>query len=779
MKRDTVLSKRRDPIILLTVALVLNMAALLWLGWHVHRFLNEAATTTERDSRIEELRAVMGHLDEVLTMSARMAAATGDLRWEERYRRFKPQLDAAIKEARRYARDGPRATAVARIEAANAKLAEMESRAFNLVRHGRADQARALLLSDEHETQKRLYARGMLWFHPRRCCLRLLQLRGMIVHMDEVLTMSARMAAASGDLRWEERYRRFEPKLDAAIKEAVAIAPEVQSAEAAATTDAANIALVEMENRAFDLVRRGRADEARAVLFSDEYETQKQVYAKGMTDFGSGLATAAATTLEWGFRRALFHLVLAFVPIPFALVSWLAVLRATRKWRSALTESNRGLAGQAEELTRLNQALDRKVAERTAELSNANEGLKREIADRKRAQEALAESEERYRSLTNDVLDSSAVGIFILDADFKVAWVNRSLERYFGLRREAIIGKDKRTLIRERIKDVFEDPDTFVQKVFATYDQNTYIENFVCHVLPEGDREDRWLEHWSQPIRTGLYAGGRIEHYADITERKQPEAGLQRSNAELQEFAYMASHDLQEPLRMVSSYVQLLEQRYAEALDDDAREFIGYAADGAKRMAMLINDLLAYSRVGTRVKPRDPVDCEGVLEDILANLEVTIKESGARVTHDPLPQVMADEGQLARVLQNLVGNALKFCDQAPEVHVSAEKTDGQWRLAVRDNGIGIAPDQRENVFVVFQRLHRRDEYAGTGMGLAISKRIVERHGGRIWVDSEPGKGSTFTFTIPERKEAENEHEHGHGDGAHQAVACPAGGDSAG
>ena len=214
-------------------------------------------------------------------------------------------------------------------------------------------------------------------------------------------------------------------------------------------------------------------------------------------------------------------------------------------------------------------------------------------------------------------------------------------------------------------------------------------------------------------------------------------------------------------------------------MDDDAREFIGYAADGAKRMAMLINDLLAYSRVGTRVKPFAPVDCEALLEDILANLEVTIKESGARVTHDRLPQVMADEGQLARVFQNLIGNALKFCDQAPEVHVSAEKTDGQWRLAVRDNGIGIAPDQRENVFVVFQRLHRRDEYAGTGMGLAISKKIVERHGGRIWVDSEPGKGSTFTFTIPERKEAENEHEHGHGDGAHQAVACPAGGDSAG
>jgi len=368
--------------------------------------------------------------------------------------------------------------------------------------------------------------------------------------------------------------------------------------------------------------------------------------------------------------------------------------------------------------------------------------------ERKRGDDALAESEARYRSITDDVLDSSAVGMIILDADFKVVWVNRSLERYFGLRREEVIGKDKRALIRERIQYTFEDPAAFARKVLATYRDNTYIENFVCHVLPGGGRDERWLEHWSQPIRTGLYAGGRIEYYTDITDRKRAEEALARSNAELEQFAYVASHDLQEPLRMVTGYVEMLQRRYKGRLDADADDFIAFAVDGARRMAALINDLLAYSRVTTRGKAFEPTDCETVLERVLSNLEVAISETGAVVTHDPLPTVMADGVQLARVFQNLVGNAIKYHGpEPPRVHVWAERDDGTWRFAVRDNGIGIAPEHQERIFVVFQRLHGRGEYDGTGIGLAISKRIVERHGGRIWVESQPGKGSTFYFTL--------------------------------
>jgi light-regulated signal transduction histidine kinase (bacteriophytochrome) len=242
----------------------------------------------------------------------------------------------------------------------------------------------------------------------------------------------------------------------------------------------------------------------------------------------------------------------------------------------------------------------------------------------------------------------------------------------------------------------------------------------------------------------------------EIEERKRAEEELAcraeelaRSNAELQQFAYVASHDLQEPLRMVASFTQLLGQRYKGKLGADADEFIGYAVDGAHRMQVLVNDLLAFSRVGTRDKEFTAADCEKVLQTVLANLQKTLEESSGQVTHDPLPTVRGDETQLLQVLQNLVGNALKFHGaEPPRVHVSAQQIKGEWRFSVRDNGIGIDLQHAERIFLLFQRLHTRAEFPGTGMGLAITKKIVERHGGRIWVESEPGKGSTFYFSLP-------------------------------
>jgi len=289
-------------------------------------------------------------------------------------------------------------------------------------------------------------------------------------------------------------------------------------------------------------------------------------------------------------------------------------------------------------------------------------------------------------------------------------------------------------------------------------------------------RSERHFTKQDQDIAVNLanQAAIAIENARLYQELKESAAELERSNQELQQFAYVASHDLQEPLRMVASYTQLLARRYKGKLDSDADEFIAYAVDGASRMQQLINGLLTYSRVGTKAKDLEPTDCKAVFERTLDNLQKAVEESGAKVTHDPLPTVMADRMQLGQLLQNMIGNAIKFHgEEPPRVHLSAEKIENSairipqslrgvgpsgpeaemkkgWVFSVRDNGIGIDPEFAERIFIIFQRLHNRREYPGTGIGLAVCKKIVERHGGRIWVESKPGKGSTFYFTIPDR-----------------------------
>ncbi len=226
-------------------------------------------------------------------------------------------------------------------------------------------------------------------------------------------------------------------------------------------------------------------------------------------------------------------------------------------------------------------------------------------------------------------------------------------------------------------------------------------------------------------------------------------ADLERSNQDLQQFAYVASHDLQEPLRMVSGYVELLERRYRGKLDADADEFIGYAVDGAERMRRLISDLLKFSRVGEEVRFQE-FPLEDALDDALMNLKRAVEDAGASVSYHELPRVHGDRNLVTQVFQNLIGNAIKFRGEKPmRIEVSVRREEAAWLVSVEDNGIGIDPAHAERIFRIFQRLHGRDDYPGTGVGLAICRRIVERHGGRIWFDSEPGAGTAFRFTLPD------------------------------
>lgn len=274
------------------------------------------------------------------------------------------------------------------------------------------------------------------------------------------------------------------------------------------------------------------------------------------------------------------------------------------------------------------------------------------------------------------------------------------------------------------------------------------------------DNQGKWRRFHSRDVVFHRAADGSpvqiLGVAVDIHERwhsqnalKQAALELARTNSELEQFVYIVSHDLQEPLRMVTGYLGLLAERYKDRLDEDANDFIDYAVDGANWMFRLINDLLHYSRVTTHGKPFEKISAEKLLEQALAILQVTIRENQAIITSDSLPVIMADKVQMVQLFQNLVGNAIKFrSEKRPEISIRVERRQDEWLFSVQDNGIGLDPRQADRIFLIFQRLHTRDEYPGTGIGLALCKKIVERHGGRIWVESRPGQGARFFFTIP-------------------------------
>jgi PAS domain S-box-containing protein len=370
----------------------------------------------------------------------------------------------------------------------------------------------------------------------------------------------------------------------------------------------------------------------------------------------------------------------------------------------------------------------------------------RDISVRKKAERVLAQMEGKYRGL----LEAAPDPMVVVNQDGEIVLLNLQAEKQFGYRRNELLG--------QKVKNII--PEGFAERLIADglrSAEDALAQHIGTGIELSGRRKDRTefpIELMLSPLggAEGILVTAAIR---DISVRKAAEADLlhkveelNRSNEELGQFAYIASHDLQEPLRMVASYTQLLSRRYKGKLDSDADEFITFAVDGATRMQRLIQDLLAYSRIGTKGKELLSTSSEDALRHALSNLRGAIEESSALVTHDPLPDVLADEMQLVQLFQNLVGNAIKYQNSGtPRIHVGAMNGGKQYKFSVQDNGLGIDPQYFERIFGMFQRLHKREEFAGTGIGLAICKKIVERHGGQISVESQPGIGSTFRFAL--------------------------------
>lgn len=415
--------------------------------------------------------------------------------------------------------------------------------------------------------------------------------------------------------------------------------------------------------------------------------------------------------------------------------------------------------------------------------------LQEENAARMQAQEVLVRQAAELRDQAQ-LLDLARDAIIVHRLDGTIVFWSQGAADQYGWTRDEALGQITHQLFKTEFPHSLEE-------IMSTLERTGFWEGELGHIRKDGQRIVVASRHVLKP-GSDTRPPGILEINNDITERKHTEEALRRahddlelrvqertselkqsndllkleiqerkrteaalarrseelsrSNAELEQFAYVASHDLQEPLRMVSSFTQLLARRYSDVFDAKAREHTGYVVDGAKRMQMLIQDLLAYSRVGTQTKALAPTDFAIIVRTAINNLREAIAESGAKVTYNSLPTLPADDTQMVQLFQNLIANAVKFRgEQSPRIEITAEQAEGNWKFAVKDNGIGIDPRYSDRIFMIFQRLHNRREYPGTGIGLALCKKIVDRHGGKIWVESEPGQGSTFLFTLPEHR----------------------------
>jgi len=503
-----------------------------------------------------------------------------------------------------------------------------------------------------------------------------------------------------------------------------------------------------------ELIKGYRADEIVGQHFSRFYPKEDVERGKPERELATAAAEGRFEDEGWRVRKDGSRFVANVIITPVrddasqlcGFVKFTRDITERKRAEEELKSSNEEMQSVNEELRSTSEELETS----NEELKSSNEEMQSVNEELRSTNEELETSREELRAASRysrTLIETSLDALVTISAEGEITDVNTATEKITGLSRERLIGSD--------FSDYFTEPEMAragYLKVFAEGQVTDYplavrhTSGAITEVLYNAS-----VYRNEQGNVLGVFAAAR-----DITDRKRAEdklrgvrAELERSNKDLEQFASTASHDLQEPLRMVASYTQLLGERYEGQLDEKAKKYIAYAVDGAIRMQRLVNDLLTYSRVSTRGNPIEPTDSHSILGEAIRNLATTIEESKAIVTNEELPMVRADASQLVQLFQNLLANAIKFRgEDFPRVHVSAQDEGCEWVFSVRDNGIGIDRQYADRIFVIFQRLHTRQEYPGTGIGLAVCKRIVERHGGKIWFESEPGKGSTFFFTVP-------------------------------
>jgi PAS domain S-box-containing protein len=572
---------------------------------------------------------------------------------------------------------------------------------------------------------------------------RISQLRGTIIHLDEVLTMSARMAAATGDLTWEARYHEYEPMLEAAIKEAIASAPQTYAGDTAAKTNAANIKLVEMEKRAFELVRQHRAQDARTLLFSNEYESQKQIYAEGMKRFAELLYDSHAESLAAERRRAYWNITLGMIVTVILLIGWLFVLRTIQAWRTTLRGAH--------------DALETRVRQRTAELAVANEGLQREVAERMRAETALRASEMKFRTL----YDSSQDAIMVLTPQEGFLAGNPAALKLFGCEdEEEFTSCTPADLSPEYQADGTRSTEK-AQEMMAIAMRNG------SHFFEWTHRRKDGAQFFATVLLTRVVMEGHEYLQAtvrDITDQKRAAEALQAAkeaaevaNRAKSDFLANMSHEIRTPMNAIIGMTELV---LDTSLAPSQHEYLKMVRESANSLLTIINDILDFSKIeaGKLDLEETSFSLRERVGDVMKSLALRAHAKGIelawRIPPDTPDMLLGDPTRLGQIILNLVGNAVKFTSSGEVVLEvtcdSRTETEVVLRYSVRDTGIGIPEDK---VAVIFDAFTQADtsttrKHGGTGLGLAIATRLVDRMGGRIWAESKVGEGSVFRFVAP-------------------------------